>query len=460
MPGKARRPTLSDLVQLGHRLEADRGLPLERLRQRDHSIGQQCRTRDRLGALLFWLDRIDRGGASGIETGSQQGPVRLQEKQWALLLRLLALVLGAGGMAGFLLASERALVNVPLFLLLFVLLQFLFCVLAAWLTWCTLRGRPPASLPFNPARLIARHALPQAPSLREVSGVGRLVLLRYGQELGALFALGAILAFLVLLTVTDFSFVWGSTFAISDRAVSTGAQVLAVPWHPFFPAATISPEMIAETRFHPAQFDLGGMPVDSRRGWWPFLFACLLFYTLLPRVLLWLACLWGFQRQLRASLLAHPGAGAVLARMRAPVVETRAMERAPAVADGSRFGDASLLDWAGTLDVASVQETRGLPLAEAQVAGLGSPGEDVAATTAINQSPASRLLVVVRGWEPPMADLADVLSEVSPAKECTLLLAALPGRALSAAQLADWQHFAAGLPFARTSVESLQEGVP
>ncbi len=452
MPPQARRPTLSDLVHLSRQLEADRHLPEESLRRRDHAIGQRCRSRERIEALLYWLDQVDTT-VPAAEKNAPGEKAPLHEKQWAVLLRLLALLFGASGMAGFLLASERALVNVPLFLLLFVILQFLLCLLAAWLTWNTLRGRPPASLPFNPSRLILRHAMAHAPVLREAGGVGRLLLLRYGQELGALFASGAIAAFMVLLSVTDFSFVWGSTFTVSDRVVEILTRGLSAPWHSVFPAATVSPETIAETRFLPAQRDLGGMPADSRRAWWPFLFACLLCYTLLPRLLLWMACLLGFRRQLRGSLLGLPGVNSVLARMRSPVVETRALEpEAPAPAD-ERFGRSALLDWAGALEALSEEQSRGLPLQDRQLAGLGSPADDVAAISAIRESGADQLLVLVRGWEPPMADLADVLAEVSPVQECILLLASLPGRELGAAQVGDWQRFAAGLPFASTRVE-------
>ncbi|MFV8817013.1 DUF2868 domain-containing protein [Haliea sp. E17] len=451
MSASARPPTLDDLLHISRRLEADRSLSPAVLRQRDHAIGQQCQQRKPLDALLFWLDNVDD------RTAPEPPALHLREKQWALLFRLLALALGASGMAGFLLASERALVNVPLFLLVFVLLQFLLCLVAVWMTFTTLRGRPLQGLPFNPARLLSRKALPQGRILREAGSVTRLLALRYGQELGALFAAGAVAALLLLLAVTDFSFVWGSTFSISDQAVAGLTRALATPWAQVFPEAVVSPQLIADTRFHPAQADLGAMAAASRRGWWPFLFACLLFYTLLPRVLLWLVCLWGFRRQLRASLLAWPGASSVLARMRAPVVETRAEAPVHGAHPPPHFDNAVVIDWAGALENAGPEVLADLPLAGAQVAGLGSPAEDVAAVSAVNGSGAQKLLVAVRGWEPPMADLADVLREVTGIDDCTLLLVNLPGRTLSAAQLADWQRFSSSLPFSRNTAEQLDE---
>ncbi len=442
-----RRPLLGDLLHLRQQLAADRAQAPETLRERDHAIGQQCRHSDKLQSLLCWLQRV-----RGEEAGSIY---RAQEKHWALLLRVLALLLGAAGMAGFLLASERALVNVLLFLLIFVVAQLLFCLLAAWMTVSALRGMPGPAVSLAPARLIVQRVLPDGQFQREAGVLSRLLLLRYGQEIAALFALGAVLAFLVLLAVLDFSFVWGSTFAISDEVVRTLTGALSAPWSLVFPAASVPPEVISGTRFHPAQLDLGAMAAASRRGWWPFLFACLLFYTLLPRLLLWLLCLWGYRRQLHASLLAWPGVSSVLARMRAPVVDTRAADRPvpPVVGDG--FAAAALLDWAGTL--ASVEPRLRAALAGHTVhaAGLGSPADDVAAIDAVNALGPEQLLVAVRGWEPPMADLADVLGEIAGVRECTLLLAALPGRELSDTRLADWQRFAAGLPFTRSRVQLL-----
>jgi len=261
MPERARRPTLGDLYRMGRQLDSDRELSTEDLRRRDHAIGQRCAAREDSSALLYWLDEA---GASAVPA--------LAESQLAVLLRFCALCFGAAGMAGFMLASGRALVNVPLFLLIFVLVQFALCLLAAFVTFRAMRGEPPAAFLLNPARLVIRRGLPESRYLRENAPVLRLLLLRYGQEFGALFALGAALAFVVLLAFTDFSFVWGSTFAVSDEAVRAITRVLSAPWSVFLPEATVSPQIIADTRYHASELDLGGMAAASRRGWWPFLF--------------------------------------------------------------------------------------------------------------------------------------------------------------------------------------------
>ncbi|TGD73343.1 DUF2868 domain-containing protein [Mangrovimicrobium sediminis] len=447
MPGSARRPTLGDLYRMWRQLESDRESSPESLRQRDHAIGQRCPARDDTGALLYWLDQA---GAAPQAAAT--------ESQMTVVLRLGALLFGALGMAGFLLASDRDLVNVPLFLLIFVLLQFLLCLLAAFVTVRALQGEPPASFALNPVRLALRGALRDSEYLRGHTPVLRLLLLRYGQEVGALFALGATATFLVLLAFIDFSFVWGSTLAVSDDVVYGLTRAVAAPWSALLPQATVSPELVADTRFHAAQLDLGSMNADSRRGWWPFLLLCMLVYTLLPRLLLWALSLWGFRRQVAAALAGWPGAASVLARMRAPVVDTRAEgegakpPRQMAADVAQVDADALLLDWAGALDSAAPSGRARSQREGVLSAGLGSPAEDVSAISAINRRAPDTLQVAVRSWEPPMADLADVLSEVHGVRECRLLLLPLHGAEVSEARLGDWRSFAGRLPFTRTQV--------
>ena len=125
MSGKT--PTLSELYGLAQQLELDKELPVQTARERDHAIAASCSAGDDSGRLLFWLDAVSsqRPGAQG-----QKDPW-LSEASVAALGRLLALFFGFSGMAAFLLTSGRGLVNVFMFLLLFVIIQFLLCLVAA-----------------------------------------------------------------------------------------------------------------------------------------------------------------------------------------------------------------------------------------------------------------------------------------------------------------------------------------
>ncbi|QIB64443.1 DUF2868 domain-containing protein [Kineobactrum salinum] len=310
------RPDIQDLYRLAGQLERDQQEPVAALRERDRAIALDCGSAAVLPRLLCWLDAV----APPATVVSKS----LSEASAALLARLLALASGFAAMAGFLLGSERALVNVFLFLALFVFSQLLLCLLAALLMWRSARGQVPLALPLNPARWILQRSLPDDRYLRELQPLLRLLLLRYGQELGALFTLAAALAFLLIPALGEFSFVWGSTFQPGAGLVQGLMDTLAWPWASWLPAATVPAEVVAGSRFHPALVTLDRAGIESMRGWWPFLFLCLLCYGLLPRLLL-----WGLSRLLARRLLVHsfvhyPGAELVLARMEAPLLRTRA----------------------------------------------------------------------------------------------------------------------------------------
>lgn len=447
MPASGITPTLGHVYRLDKQLQADRAYKLEDLRERDHAIGQGCAGAQDTECLLQWLD-----AAATEDDGASSG--WLNEEHAALVLRLAAFFLGLLAMGGFLLASDRALINVLLMLVLFVLLPLLTSIAAAWAMFRSVRGSPPAVFPLNPARFVTRHALPDKRYLKESSSVLRLLLLQYGQEFGALFAVGVMIAFLGLLAFNDFSFVWGSTFGFSDALMTSFTSLLASPWSALLSSALVSPEIIADTRYHAAQFDLSQMSADSRRGWWPFLFMCLAMYSLLPRLLLWFASRRAYRREIRRAFLAVPGASGVLARMRTPVVTTRAIDADHIDVETPTMiceEGAVLLDWAGAMAQADVE----IKVHQQLCAGLGSPADDLDSIELINRLQPAQLLVAVKAWEPPMADLADVLAEITGVSRCSLQLVSLKGRELGESNFRDWQKFARELPFASTEVVPL-----
>ena len=446
MPDKGSMPTLVDVYLLDKQLKADRGRPLEQLQERDHALGQACVGATDTHCLQHWL--------GSVKAGESASASRISEAQAALVLRLLGLVSGLLAMGGFLLASERALVNVFLLMLFFVLIPLVLSLISAWVMLLSLRGSTPGVFPLSPARFVARWALPDPGYLKQGGSLLRMLVLKYAQEFALLFALGAITAFIGLLAFNDFGFVWGSTLGLSEELVSGLTGLMAAPWQTLLPAALLSPEVVNESRMHAAQMELSELTVHSRRAWWPFLFMCLAVYTLLPRLLLWLAARRIYRKAVHKAFLAVPGAGGVLARMRRPVVKTQATDTAhedsqqPQVI---REQGAVLLEWAGALGTASTQ----WEVDEHLQGGLGSPADDLDSIERVNQLRPEHLLVAVKGWEPPMADLADVLSEIDSVRRCTLQLVSLPGRELGEAAFRDWQAFSRQLPFAMTDVVAL-----
>ena len=458
MTNGAATPGLADLYQLGEQIELDKSASVRALRQRDHAIGLQCEADDDAGRLLFWLGRVaDERGAGPNEEGW------LTEAGAVLVARLTALVLGFIAMATFLLSSGQGLVNALIFLLLFVLVQVVFCLVSVLVMLRCVRGSAPVVMPVNPARLVISKVFPDRRYLRESQSVVRLLLLRYGQEFGAIFTLGAVAAFFIVLAFKDFTFVWGSTFSVGNDFVERFTSLLSTPWSAWLPAATLSPQVIADTRFHPAFTDLGQADIASLRGWWPFLIMAMCSYALLPRLLLWGLSGLFYTRLMRRSFARYPGAEPVLARMTRPVVKTQALEpedvtpRAPGSAVAQDEG-LVLLNWAGALaasDLHRFEEISAVPPANVVAGGLGSLADDELGAASINRQRPERLLVAVKAWEPPMADLRDFLGELQRVTHCTLCLVPLPGKSVVEHNLQEWRDFSRELPFAVTDTQAL-----
>jgi Protein of unknown function (DUF2868) len=464
MPAKT--PSLSDLYQLSAQLELDRDLSVQALRERDHSIGVEFdaagdgAASDDCARLLYWLQQVSSSG----EDVQTKGAPWLTETSAAYLARIIVGVMGFISMTTFLLTSGRGLVNVFMFMLLFVIVQLGLCVVAAAVMTRTLAGSQPLMLPLNPARFIVSRQLPDQRYLREAGSLVRLVLLRYGQELGALFTLGAVAAFFIVLGLSDFTFVWGSTFSLSDSLVLQMSELIATPWSALLPQATVDARIIADSRFHPAVTDLGMANIDSMRGWWPFLIMAMFCYALLPRLLLWAVSRYFYGSRMRAALTGLPGSALVLARMRSPLVKTQGEANGPRTLGTGKPDVVTdprllLLNWSNALNPGDAGQFEPLfTVADGNIVnvGLGAQSRELANLAAKLKPPVEELYVAVKSWEPPMADLADFLSNLGTIRRCTVLLVPLPGRAITVARLEDWRQFTRALDFDLVDVMPLE----
>lgn len=447
MPLKSQTPNLSDLYHLGNRIDQDNSASLEELRHRDHAIGLECKASDDVGRLLFWLRKLPEQRGEGPEDAEHY----LTESTVATLSRIVALVLGITGMSGFLLASGQGLVNVFVFLLFFVFLQVISCMFSIWVMYRSMRGSPPVILPINPAKLIVSRMFPDKRFFRECQSVIRLLILRYGQEMGAIFTVGAVLAFFIVLAFSDFTFVWGSTFSLSGNFVKGFADFLSAPWLSTIPATGVTMETVVASRYHPALTDFGKADIASNR-WWPFLVMSMFFYALLPRLALWVTSKYLYSRSISRSFTTYPGAERILSRMKSPIISTQGDNSA--IRGGHNSSDIAfdqkvmLIDWAGALDTASgelFEEIQGVSPESIMVAGIGSIADDAEFVKSILRKKPERLLVVVKAWEPPMSDLRDFISSLDGVARCTLCLLPLRNKVVSAASNNDWRAFSRDL---------------
>jgi len=453
------RVGLTDLARLADQLHADSDMPLRELAARDRKIGLKLVTGSNQAKLLAWLDAL--GGEASTDRHLDNVVATLTG--W---LGVAGLISGISVMSGLLLAGSQQPVNVLLFLTLFIGTQLLFLLLTFITGFSVARGAV-LHLPFenlNPARLLLRRVQARlAKHLGEVNlaTIARLAVLRWGQLFGVTFNLGAAAAFLLILLVTDRSFGWSSTLDISEHTMLQVTQVLSAPWSGWLPAANISPETVAATRFHALQVVFDVEQSAAMRAWWPFLFLSMVVYGLLPRVLLWSIFQLQYRWRLATAFLHYPGVSLVLERMASPRIDTQAGGDAPPAetGTGSKIGTVSggqtfavLIDWAAAeTDSSADLRAMGIEADMKKQAGL-QLADDRSLIVDLNREKPATLAIAVKSWEPPLADLADFILALNTGGDCFLLLLPLKGSRITTAEKQDWQHFAGQLPHRRVQI--------
>ena len=434
-------PTLSDLYHLREQIDLDLSASVEALRRRDHAIGRECKSLDDVGKLLFWIRK-----QPGLKVEDEARFV--DEGAVANVLRIVALVSGFLGMSGFL-SNGQGLVNVFIFFLFFVLLQVFFCFISIWVMFRSIIGTPPVIFPVNPMKYLFSRMLPDRRFYRECQSVIRLLALRYGQEMGAVFTIGAVIGFFLVLSTSGFGFVWGSTFSLSNSVVMGLTDTVSYPWASLVPSAMVSGEAIEISRHQQGVTRLGTAEIEITRQWWPFLIMSMSVYALFPRVVLWAASKYFYRRTMRSSFVDYPGSERVLARMKSPFVTTQAgtpdsNELSEKCEVGELGPEVVLVDWSGALEASNADqfiEIKGVPIERTIAAGMGSLSDDAAQGRRITEMKPRRLVVVVKAWEPPMADLRDFIASLKGVTRCSIYLMPLANKPISNESFEDWRRF-------------------
>ncbi|WP_232059430.1 DUF2868 domain-containing protein [Kineobactrum salinum] len=91
--------------------------------------------------------------------------------------------------------------------------------------------------------------------------------------------------------------------------------------------------------------------------------------------------------------------------------------------------------------------------------GVAALDADLAQLQTLDLHQYRRLLLVVKAWEPPMAELLDALAPLASLDRCTVLLLPLPGKPTPRRKVEDWHAFARRLPFASVDVQLLNRVV-
>jgi len=264
-----------------------------------------------------------------------------------------------------------------------------------------------------------------------------------------IFSLGAILAFFVLLLLSGFGFVWGSTFGITEHVVKALVDIAAAPWATAVSSAVVSSDIIVASQFQQGVTRFGNAEIMVTRQWWPFLIMSMSVYALLPRIILWWLTRIFYRRGMRLSLLSTPGAERILSRMKTPHVTTEgesllATGKPASPMAAAHDTDKVIIDWAGALafcDRDEFDDLKAVPAGRIRAAGTGSLGDDLVCAQWVTELEPLQLLVVVKAWEPPLADLQDFIARTGGVTRCTLCLLPLHGRAIKESSTRDWRAF-------------------
>ncbi len=318
------------------------------LHQRDRRIflesGKQdeLHTSSHLQCLRFWLQRRRRI----FDNDSRHpgpGPY-LGNLLWAgtLFLMLLGGVLGFGAGLSYFAYTGQTPLNVFIFFAIFILPQFLLILLILLrpallrLTDSTLSPllRTLAALlkkavekrlrtSDSTVDIYGRKAL--ASLLVENKGsLLKWPLFKATQICAIAFNIGLAAVTLFKVATSDLAFGWQTTLDIGAQGLSSLVQILALPWSWLFGGSRSYPTLeqiegsriiLKEGIFHLTTTDL--------TSWWPFLLFCLLFYGLLPRVILLLAGAF-MNRRDRQRYLQQRKFYKISRRMLTPVVSTQA----------------------------------------------------------------------------------------------------------------------------------------
>ncbi len=251
------------------------------------------------------------------------------------------------------------------------------------------------------------------------------------------FNAGLLGATLVKLAGADVAFGWQSTFQVSSGVVFKIVEILSLPWRGFLPSAISHPSLVQiegsrmilkEGIYHLATRDLV--------SWWPFLCLSVLFYGLLPRLVLLLSGVFTQRRLLSRLRFDHGDCERLVRSMIRPVMQTTG---APAAVQDVKAADSGK-EMSGTKAAASYDErmmftalvpedifdacdgledavagSLGIRVKDRKKFGAGLK-EDRALLDVLEKIPEEKnsggVLVLQEAWQPPIRETLSFLKEL------------------------------------------------
>jgi hypothetical protein len=234
----------------------------------------------------------------------------------------------------------------------------------------------------------------------------------------------AALAIAALLVVfSDLAFGWSTTLTSEAQRLYRIVGWLSAPWARWLPDAVPPYALVEQTQYFRGAGGFTGAAPRSA-AWWPFLLACMACYGLAPRLALLALASWRQRVAFRRVFDALPGAADLRERLDSHWIATagEGAERGPDAIAARERGRAPqpprvrAVRWSGLAledsDVAAlVRAALGSEFAGATAGGAGSGRSDAALTAELAAAPDPPALLV-KAWEPPLAEFTDWLAEL------------------------------------------------
>lgn len=299
--------------------------------------------------------------------------------------------------------------------------------------------------------------------------------LTLSQLAGLSFSLAATGTAFALVVVTDLAFGWSTTLDVTADQARTITNAIAWPWGSWLTQAVPSTDLVADSRFFRLSHASPPVPPGRLTGWWPFLLMSLLTYGALPRAALLVIAGFRLRAATRGALLDDAGVRALLDRMDSVSLDsigegrhepTGAVPIGPAGRHRTFVRPGQVLAWDLGNDpgliarwLAAHVDTATTPLL---VGGDRLLREDAETLDALEIGATSLVLVLVKGWEPPLLDCIDFLvalrARIGPTPSILVVPLGLDGEAADDDATAAWVHAIARLGDPGTYVEPIDAG--
>jgi len=347
---------LAELINLECQLLKDNDINPATLRKRDRKIGQELAIQNLNRSKLFlaWLKRV--------QTFDQQSPGHLLEtghRWFGFFLLILGLMMGGATAASVLSYNGSSPVNVVHFFAVIVGVQLITIILFVLnLLPISIKKFIPGSgdfynfireLSYLFSRLTAKifsHLqtnqltkiwldLKQLKIRQKLYGsVEKWFVIGLTQRFSLAFNLGALATCLYLISFSDLAFAWNTTLQISTESFHKIVHIIAIPWSCLFPDGVPSLELVESSRYFRLNAEYIQSPTHTTLpqaavvgGWWKFLILSLIFYGLLPRIIIFSFAKLKLKNILSKLPLKSADFESLYDRLTRPLVETQSIRQ-------------------------------------------------------------------------------------------------------------------------------------